>query len=232
MKYIIIIILAIFLVGCTQPIIADTVPITPETITVTKTVTETIIDNTKVIELQKQLQSKDIELDKYKSLINNLNDLLSNVYYVETSNSKWIVNGTGFSIIYKDKYYLITAGHAVEQEGYGKFYNHKFKANFTNNWVYPKLLKYEDNGVEIDYAVFYSDKIKSGLQTSNQFESEYILGNTIESLNIVREDIGFSENGESGSPIINENGDVIGIKTSNDIYTKINIVTKAIDTLQ
>jgi len=67
------------------------------------------------------------ELAKYKDLTINLNELLSNVYYGYASNENWEADGfTAFSIKYKNKFYLITAGHMIDDGRYGKFTNFRF----------------------------------------------------------------------------------------------------------
>jgi hypothetical protein len=177
MKYIIIILLALSLAGCSQPIVADTVSTTAETVIVTETVTQyvTVEDTAKITELQN-------EVDSYKALLGNLNELLSNVYYVyqkkSDGSSVW---ATGFSIDYNDKFYLITAGHVVDNE-FGIFKNLGFKVN--DKFIYPKLLDYNK---DIDYAVFYSDKIKSGLKVGEiTIKNEFVLGSVDNDLNVFR----------------------------------------------
>ena len=170
------------------------------------------------------------ELLKYKRLINNLNQLLSNVYYGYASNESWILDGfTGFSLKYNDKYYLITVGHAIEDEN-GRYYNHRFKANFSNEWIYPKLLVYENDYYnDIDYAILYSNKINSGLNydLNNSYPS-FVIGNT--KYNIFKRFTAYNLiPGESGSPIIDIDGEVIDIATGG--FTDIDLVLEAIDNL-
>jgi len=227
-KILIILVLSIFLlIGCSAP---ETVT---ETSIITKTVTKVVeVENTdRIEELEGKLDESQEEVEKYKALISDLNELLSNVYYGYASNSKYILDGfTAFSIEYKGKYYLITAGHCVENE-YGKFGNFKFKANFSDEWIYPKLLTYNiDKYAENDYAIFTSDKIKSGFDYGEPLGINMILGSADNNLNIVRSITKTNKNGESGSPIVNENGEVIGILTGG--ITKIDKVLKAIDNLK
>ncbi|MCJ7666635.1 MAG: hypothetical protein MUO59_07870, partial [Actinobacteria bacterium] len=103
--------------------------------------------------------------------------------------------------------------------------------DFGGKWIYPKLLTYEnDYDNNIDYAIFYSDKIDSGLgyDLDNGYP-EYVLGNG--DINTIK---GFYTydlvGGESGSPIIDIDGEAIGIATGGS--TDINIVLQAIDNMQ
>ncbi|MDD5659138.1 MAG: hypothetical protein PHR39_03890 [Actinomycetota bacterium] len=227
MKKILIILLlitSILFIGCSKEIIVDTTA---------KTVTETSIvkieDNTKINELEKQLKHNKDELEKCQELISNLNELLGNTYFVyqKKSDGSWII-GTGFSLKYKDKYYLITAGHIVENE-YGVFKNLGFKANFSNDWIYPKLLTYGNNfQFGRDFAVFYSAKVKEGLILGDYILPAFILGNG--KINLIKGSTDKTFDGESGSPIININGEVIGIMTGGS--TNMNYVTEAIDNLK
>lgn len=216
MKKLFIIFLILFLISCTPT----------EVKTVEKIVTKTIEDTTRIDELNKQLAISNKETEKYQKLIANLNELLKNVYYVyqkkNDGSSSW---GTGFSLEYKGKYYLITAGHIVDGK-YGKFINLGFKSNFANDWIYPKLLTYD---VIRDYAIFYSDKITSGLDfdLKNSYP-EFILGN--EDNNIFKEFNTFNLiEGECGSPIIDLDGEIIGIATGS--FVDINLVIETIDNL-
>jgi len=182
--------------------------------------------------LENDLELKGVELEKYRSLANNFNELLSSVYY------GWAINNIGgvedgftaFSMEYKGKFYIATAGHCVENE-YGKFSNFKFKANFSDIWVYPKLLIYEnDFDNNIDYAIFYSDKVINGLNFDiNNSYPKFILGNGDN--NILKEFDKYNLiEGESGSPVVGINGQVMGIATGN--FVDIDIVLEAIDNLK
>ncbi|MCJ7665943.1 MAG: hypothetical protein MUO59_04320, partial [Actinobacteria bacterium] len=119
MKYIyILLILIMVITGCT-PLAAETVI---ETIVETEIVKEYIeVENTDEID---RLNN---EIQQYKDLINNLDDLLDNVYYIECTNA---IGGTGeataFSIEYNQDIYIISAGHLVENE-YGIFSNFRIK---------------------------------------------------------------------------------------------------------
>ncbi|MCL4378806.1 MAG: hypothetical protein M1409_10620 [Actinobacteria bacterium] len=229
----ILLILSIFLIGlligCSTKIIADIDTDTTQTI-VTVTVTSIVEDTSRIEELEEQLNQSQEEIEKYQKLIANLNELLKNVYYGYASNSKWILDGfTAFSMEHKGKYYLITAGHCVENSEVGKMTSFKFKANFSDKWIYPKLLDYEnDFQYGKDYAIFYTDKIDSGLNTGEYELPMFVLG--YGKLNIIKDGTSSSIPGESGSPVININGEVIGIMTGS--VTNINNVLEAIDNLK
>jgi hypothetical protein len=223
MKKLIIILLIIFIglsISCTRNI--DTT----ETVVITET---SIVTVNSIIEDTQRIEELEAELKQYQELIGNLNELLKNVYYIKGENTGYINEGTAFSIEYKDKFYLISAGHLVENE-YGKFGNFKAKANFSDKWVYLKLLAYESDFINSnDYAVFYSDKIESGFNVNydNNY-IQYILGNNINNTMRIFS-IGMVD-GESGSPIVNIAGEVIGIGTGN--FTDIDLVLEAIDNLK
>jgi hypothetical protein len=169
---------------------------------------------------------------KYEELINNLNSLLKNVYYGYSNNENFENEFTAFSLNYNDKYYLITVGHAVEQDGQ-KYTDFKFKPNFSDEWIYPELLTYKfdyDNKrttLSYDYAIFYSNIIADGLipEIDRDFP-EFVLGNC--KFNIVRNN-GTAIPGESGSPIINLDGEVTGMLSAP--FTDIDIILQAIDEL-
>jgi len=186
-------------------------------------------------ELENELNKVSGEKDKYVELISSLNDLLSNVYYGYGENSEYFGEFTAFSIEYQNKYFILTAGHCVESNGikYNKF---KFKSTFGNNWIYPKLLSYNnDYNSRNDYAIFYSDKIKDGFIIDNEGdEPKYILGNNKSSTNIIRSYYDKTFNGESGSPIIDYEGEISGISTTDihSYFTNIYTILEAIDNLE
>ncbi|MDH7605314.1 MAG: hypothetical protein QHH13_10465, partial [Melioribacter sp.] len=77
-----------------------------------------------------------------------------------------------------------------------------------------QLLKYEYNykiNSSLDYAIFYSDKIKKGLKPNTKnTEERFILG--YGKLNLIRDYHLYDLiPGESGSPVININGEVEGL---------------------
>ena len=233
MKYILIIlVLLILLTACQSVLQAGTVETrqSVETIVEIRTVKEylQVEDTTKTDELQSQNSQLQLELKSYRALLDNLNELLSNVYYGYASNDNYIQDGfTAFSLEYNNKYYIITAGHCVENEN-GKFSNFKFKANFSDKWIYAKLLTYENDFIYgKDYAVFYSDKINSGLKVGGYELPAFILGNG--KLNIIKKNTDKSLEGESGSPVVNINSEVIGIMTGS--VTNIIYVLQAIDNI-
>ena len=187
--------------------------------------------------LKSDVDNLENETEKYQVLVRDLNSLLKNVYYGYASNEKWISDGgfNGFSMEYKGSYYIITAGHMVENE-YGKFINFKFKPNFSDNWIYPKLLIYDNNYMKrSDYAVFYSDVLKNGFRIDDENDvGKYILGNADVNINIIREVGILSKLMESGSPIIDYEGEAVGISTTDlyEFYTPIRTITEAIDNLE
>jgi len=222
----ILIVLLIALFGCDSNYVLETDTI-PETITVYETVIQTQIVE---VENTDRINELELEVQAYKDLIGNLNELLSCVYYGYASNSNWILDGfTAFSLAYNGKYYLITAGHAVEQQSYGKFGNFKFKANFSNDWIYPELLKYNPGieDVRNDYAVFYTSDIKSGLKPGEYILPAYTLGTG--NLNLIRDNFKKNIPGESGSPIININGEVLGMVAGE--FTDISFILQGIDSI-
>jgi len=210
----IIIFLILFLTAC-APIQAEPVTIV-ETIVVTETVE---VENTERID---ELES---EVQQYQNLIANLNDLLKNIYYVYGEGGGTWVEGIGFALEYKNKFYLITAGHAVDGE-WGIHKNLGFKS-IDNEWIYPKLLTYEVTDTVPDYAIYYSDKIDNGLEYDlNNSEPDYRLGIN----KLIQENNNWGVDGECGSPIIDLDGEVIGIHVG--YLSDIDNVLEAIDSLE
>ena len=187
-------------------------------------------------DLENRLNLTEDELLKYDNLISNLNELLKNVYYIyqekNDGSSSW---GTGFSIEYEGNYYLITAGHVVDGE-YGKFVNLGFRANFSNDWIYPKLLICNnDYSNRNDYAVFYINNMVDGFKVDNEKDlGLYVLGSNSINISAIRNSNNISIIGESGSPIIDYEGEIIGMVVTDiyDYYVKINTVIEAIDNLE
>jgi cell division protein FtsB len=195
-------------------------------------------------ELEEEINTLEDDLDlsksqnnKLQTLICNLDNLLDNVYYVYGKNvyeTRYTeVWGTGFSIKYNDKYYLITAGHIVDGE-WGIHKNLGFK-NSDGEWIYPELLTYEnDNDNYRDYAILYSNKVDSGFNynLTNTYD-RYIIGNI--DLNIIRKPPARQiccegTDGECGSPVVNLNGEVIEVYVG--CFTDINKVIEAINSLK
>ena len=177
--------------------------------------------------LDNDLELSNEEIDKYNNLLINLNELLSNVYYMECENSGYTNWGTGFSIKYNNTYYILTAGHYLEDTEYntGKYYNFRFKVN--DKWIYPKLLTYEVTETTPDYAIFYSDKIKDGLKIDvNNTKPDYRLGIN----KLIQENNNWGIDGECGSPIIDLDGEVIGIHVG--YISDIDDILQAIDNLE
>jgi cell division protein FtsB len=185
-------------------------------------------------DLEKKIDSLKKEPEKLKEFLNSLNKLLKNVYIGSSDPTEIQYTFTAFSIEYKGKYYLITAGHCVN-DNFGKEGKFKFQANFGNEWIYPELLAYKAEFWNLDdYGIFFSDKINSGLKVgSERTEDTYALGSVEKELNIFRNLKTSSQRGESGSPVINENGDVVGILVVAGLkYTPIQLVIDKIDSLE
>jgi len=188
---------------------------------------ESVLSNLEII-----IREKDEELKSNNVLVNNSNILLSTVYYgtaEPVGGGSW-KNFTAFSLFYKDKLYLITAGHCIEYEDL-KYTNFKFKQNNNESFIYPVLLDYNnDYKNNRDYAIFSSHFLRNGLLIYDEDkEPEYVLGNTEKKINFFKE---FNDaiEGESGSPILNSKCRLVGIVIkSNSQYTPIDVVTGAID---
>ena len=181
--------------------------------------------------LKSDVDNLENETEKYQVLLRDLNSLLKNVYYGYASNSEWISDGfTAFSMEYGERYYILTAGHCIHYNfgglDTGLYTTIKFKNN-SGDFIYPKLLAYE-NDYYRDYAILFSDKVTSGLDFDlNNSYPEFILGNR--NLNTIKNEYDLKD-GESGSPVIDLDGQVIGIATGN--FVDIDLVIKAIDNLK
>ena len=174
------------------------------------------------------------DLENLRSLINNFNKLLKNVYIGSADPKELAYTFTAFSVEYEGQYYLITAGHCVK-DNFGKVGKFKFKANFSDEWIYPELLGYKAEFWNLDdYAVFSSDKLYSGFKISDKETKEnYLIGSMDKNLSILRNLGAGSKRGESGSPVINENGEVIGIYVVYGlVYTPIQLALDKIDSLE
>lgn len=174
------------------------------------------------------------DLENLRSLINKFNKLLKNVYIGSADPKELAYTFTAFSVEYEGQYYLITAGHCVK-DNFGKEGKFKFKANFSDEWIYPELLGYKAEFWNLDdYAVFSSDKLYSGFKISGQETKEnYLIGSMDKNLSVLRNLGAGSKRGESGSPVINENGEVIGIYVVYGlVYTPIQLALDKIDSLE
>ncbi len=183
--------------------------------------------------LEAEFDAKNRQIKEFGIITKNLNLLLTTVYYgtadpVEDQDRK--KNFTAFGMIYKDEYYLITAGHCIEYDGI-KYTNFKFKSNLNGSWVHPELVDFNnDSANNKDYAIFKHKRISRGLIVGeNNIEPAYVLGNINRKLNIFK-DFNDAVEGESGSPILNSSGKLIGILIkSNGAFTPIKVVTDALD---
>lgn len=188
--------------------------------------------------IDESLNERTAKLSSAELLLNNTNKILSTVYFgtADSDEKQEAKDFTAFSIMYKDKFYLITAGHCIEYENV-KYKNFKFKANNEKDWITPALVAYEnDYNNNIDYAIFYSDNlINMGLLPALKDEDmvpQYMLGNLERGLNLIKKYKDARE-GESGSPILNTNCHVVGIITKKDgSYTPIHVVLDEIDKLK
>jgi hypothetical protein len=179
-----------------------------------------------------------LKISKSKSaelLINNTNPILSTIYYgsADTEELEGAKDFTAFSLTYRDKFFLITAGHCIEMDG-EKYKNFRFKANDKSYFITPKLIDYtSDYTNNIDYAVFYdSNLIRSGLYPATDNEDKtplYILGNLERDLNFIKS-YSDARKGESGSPVLNSNCHVVGILIkSGGTFTPISVVLDALN---
>jgi V8-like Glu-specific endopeptidase len=186
-------------------------------------------------DIDSTINERTARLSSAELLLNNTNRILSTVYFgtADTDERKEAKDFTAFSIIYKDKYYLITAGHCIEYENI-KYKNFKFIANNSRTWLAPGLLTYEnDYANNKDYAIFYKENlITMGLYPAAKEEDQspqYVLGNTERDLNLIKK-YKDAMQGESGSPVINSKCHVVGIMIKKDgSYTPIQEVLDAID---
>jgi len=189
------------------------------------------LDAKRLEELENQVSGSGNDLEKLRRLLDNINELLKFVYIGSSVKDDYGYTFTAFSIDYEGKCYIITAGHCVS-DNYGKEGAFKFKANFSNTWIYPDLLGYKSEFYNLDdYAVFYSDEIPGGLKTGEfKTEGDYLLGSLDKKLSVFRNLGSSSKKGESGSPVINEEMEVLGIYVVYGyVYTPIQLALSAID---
>ncbi|MCL4377280.1 MAG: hypothetical protein M1409_02675, partial [Actinobacteria bacterium] len=140
-----------------------------------------------VSDLEKKITSLQNEPEKLKAFLDNLNKMLRNVFMGSSDPDPIQYTFTAFSIGYKGEYYIITAGHCV-QDNYGADGKFKFKANFNGEWIFPKLLTYKAEFWNLDdYGIFSTDKFSSGLEIGSERTTDvYALGSTEKGLNIFR----------------------------------------------
>ncbi|MBM3706051.1 MAG: hypothetical protein FJW66_05950 [Actinobacteria bacterium] len=181
--------------------------------------------------LEEQIERLEKDPEKLRKLLYSINDLLKYVYIGSSIEEGHGYTFTAFSIEYKGKYYIVTAGHCVN-DNYGKEGLFKFKANFSDAWIYPELIGYNAEFSKLDdYAVFYGEGINGGFKTGKiQTEGNYLAGSIDKGLSIFRDLGDSSRRGESGSPVINEEMEVIGIYVVYGyVYTPIQLVLELID---
>lgn len=191
-----------------------------------------------ISEMEDSINQRLTRIGSAELLLNNTNRILSTVYFgtADIGERKEAKDFTAFSMIHDDKFYIITAGHCVEMDG-EKYSNFKFKANKGKNWITPVLLDYKSDYINnLDYAIFYSDRLVStGLiaaKPGEDMKPQYVLGNLERGLNLVKK---YSEakEGESGSPVLNSSCHVIGLMIKKGgTYTPIGVVLEALMALK
>ena len=188
-----------------------------------------------VSQLNEDLEERTAKLSSAELLMNNTNLILSTVYFgtADTDTLEEVKDFTAFSLMYKDEYYVITAGHCIEMDG-EKYKNFKFKANDKDHFITLELLDYEsDYSNNADYAIFYDPHIiRTGLYPAGPEEDQtpqYVLGNIEKDLNLVKR-YSDAEVGESGSPVLNSKCHVVGIMIKKGgAYTPIGVILEALD---
>lgn len=183
-----------------------------------------------IISLEKELSLLESQPQRALALLEDLNNILSNVYYGIAENETGY-SFTAFTIEYEGNYYIITAGHCIN-DNFGSSGLFKFKANFNDTWIYPELMAFEPYFWDLeDYAILTSEKIMDGLNIGEgPTKNTYTLGSAEKNLSIFRNLTTSTKRGESGSPIINESGEVLGILVvAGKNYTPIDLVLKRID---
>lgn len=198
--------------------------------------TETKKNTETLKKTEEELVLANNQVKKYKYLLDNFNNiLLRTIYYgkAEGENGESAHSFTGFSLFYKENFYLITAGHSIEMEGI-KYKNFKFKLNNRDVWISPELIYYVNDLVNNnDLAIFQNNSILNGLYPAEvNLKPEFIVGNTTRNANIIKEynDEVTAVNGESGSPVLNSECMVVGVLIKNKgEYTDISKVLAAIE---
>jgi hypothetical protein len=196
--------------------------------------TRSAILQKKIIETEAINEIKNNQIEKYEILFDNFNLLYSTVFYGNAFSSADQEESffTGFSMFYKEKFYIISAGHCVSYSGV-EYNNFRFKANNSEHWFSPELLYFEnDDKNNKDFSIFYYDLNRLGLMIETEdMEPEFVLGNSKSNINILKE-FDCSLLGESGSPILSQNCKLVGVVIKSDKqYTPITEVIRAIDNL-
>jgi len=189
------------------------------------------LDDESIKNLKEQVAQLKLQPGNLKKLLNNMNDLLKNVYIGSTAPEELAYTFTAFTILYNGKTYIITAGHCVA-DNYGEEGTFKFKSNFSQNWVYPDLLGYKAEFYNLDdYGVFYAEGMSGGFEVSDKnTEDQFLLGSIDKGLSVARNLGDSSKRGESGSPVINEDGQVVGIYVVYGLeFTPIQLALDVID---
>ena len=170
-------------------------------------------------------------VERLTELLKSINSHLKRVYIGSSDPEEINYTFTAFSIRYNGKHYIITAGHCVA-DNYGDAGRFRFKANFSDDWIYPELIGYKAEFWNLDdYAVFYSEDVKDGFEISGiETTDNYLPGSIDKGLSVFRHLGDSSRRGESGSPVINEYGEVIGIYVVYGlVYTPIQLALDIID---
>ena len=191
--------------------------------------------STTINSMNENLVKSNSRLSGAELFLDNTNLILSTVYY-GTSDTETLERArdfTAFSLMYRDEFYILTAGHCVEMDG-EKYTNFKFKANNRDEFISLQLIDYKsDYNNNLDYAIFYDHRlIRRGLYPAASDEDQtpqYVLGNTERNLNLIKR-YSDAKEGESGSPVLNSRCHVLGIMIKKGgAYTPISVVLEALD---
>jgi len=192
---------------------------------------DTLEEKLKNVEDVSYIEQLESQVARLKKLLDEINPLLKNIYIGSSDPEEINYTFTAFSINYDGSFYIVTAGHCVA-DNYGEDGKFKFKANFSNKWIYPELIGYKADFSNLDdYAVFYSNDIESGFKVSEiETEDNYLPGSIDKGLSVFRNLGDSSKRGESGSPVVNEYGEVVGIYVVYGlVYTPIQLALDLID---
>jgi hypothetical protein len=186
-------------------------------------------------EAEKKINEADDALIVFNRLLNNINNIaFDTIYYGYAATEQGKGHSfTAFSLYYNGQYYIITAGHNVENNGL-KYKDFVFKRSDKNIEIRPKLLFYEnDYKNNKDYAVFYDEKVMKGLKPAeNDRTPAFVAGSIEKKANIIKKyDVSaVATEGESGSPVLNKECRVIGILIKSRMeYTDLAIVLQALE---